>query len=484
MKTKNLIKIALSALIVLGAFTSCVNDSDFDTPQVQEEDNNIGNSNISAVQDAINQQFVAGNPASLKFTFPDDSPIIVPAYVVSDDTGGNFYKKLIVQDMASNPTAGLEIMIDQGSLHTTYNTGRKIYIKMAGLTVEYIDGQTSSPGFVNASDPTDATPGVYKIGIQGTDRLDRIPSIMLQNYIVRSSTTEAIVPSVITPADFDDAHMNTYIQMNNTQVAIGDLGKTFAGEAGDSYDATRTLLNCDSEVEFGLMTSTFSNFKSMVMPEGKGTLKAVLMKNYRERAVVTVLNSYADVDFPSTDRCGYGLLDCTGGALSASATTLFSEDFESYATNTTAYPSWTAINVNGGARLFRNRSYSGNKYSEASAYGSGEDPMEVWLVTPAIDLDTTANEVLTFKTKAHHDNGSVLTVLVSTDFTGDVATATWLATDATIGTASSIYGNWTNSGDINLSCLTGNVYIAFVYKGADGGITTGMQLDDVMVKGE
>ncbi len=484
MKTKNLIKIAFGLLVFLGTFTACVNDNDFDTPQVNTEDNDIATSTVSAVQDAINQQFSAGNPASLQFTFPDDSPIVVPAYVVSDDTGGNFYKKLIVQDAATAPTAGLEIMIDQGSLHTTYNVGRKVYIKMAGLTVAYIDGQTSNPGFVNASDPTDAIPGVYKVGILGTDRLDRIPATEFQNHIVRSSTTEAIVPTVITPANFDDAHMNTAVQIDDSQVDIADLGKTFAGEAGDSYDATRSFFNCPTEASFGVMTSTFSNFKSVVMPAEKGSLTAVLMKDYRERNPVVVLNSYEDVNFTDPSRCGYGLLDC-GAASTATMPTLFSEDFESYSTNTTAYPGWTAVNVNNATgRLFRNRSYSGNKYSEASAYGSGENPMEAWLVTPAIDLTTVTDAVLSFKTKAHHDNGSVLTVLVSTDFSGDVTTATWSAVNATIGTASSTYGNWTNSGNISLSCITGgNVYVAFKYKGADGGTTTGMQIDDVKVVG-
>ncbi len=484
MKTLKNIKIALSLLVFIGAFSSCVNDADYDTPQVQEQDTYISNSTIDAVKNTINQQFAAGNPATLVYTFPDDSPVVIPAYVVSDDTAGNFYKKLIVQDSPSAPTGGLEISIDQGSLHTQYNIGRKLYIKMAGLTVGYIDGQTSNPGYANASDPTDAVPGIYRVGVLGNDyKVDRIPATEFENHIVRASVTEAIVPAVITTADFDDTHMNTFIQMDNVQVEASDLGKTFAGEAGDQYDATRSFFNCTEEVGFGVMTSTFSNFKAMVMPSDKGTIKAVLMKNYRERDAVVVLNSYEDIDFTDTNRCGFGLLDCPPVA-TVGSTVLFSEDFESYAEDETAYPGWTAVNVNAGARLFRNRSYSGNKYSEASAYGSGENPMEVWLVTPAIDLDTTTDEVLTFKTKAHHDNGSVLTVLVSTDFTGDVTTATWMAVDATIGTSSSSgYGSSTNSGNISLSCLSGNVYVAFKYKGGDGGITTGMQLDDIMVKG-
>ena len=37
-------------------------------------------------------------------------------------------KKLIVQDKAENPTAGIEIILNKTSLSETYDIGRKIYV--------------------------------------------------------------------------------------------------------------------------------------------------------------------------------------------------------------------------------------------------------------------------------------------------------------------------------------------------------------------
>jgi hypothetical protein len=109
--------------------------------------------------------------------------------------------------------------------------------------------------------------------------------------------------------------------------------------------------------------------------------------------------------------------------------------------------------------------------------------MEVWLITPAINLDTTENEFLDFSTKTGYNNGAALTVFVSTDFTGDINAATWLMVDGTIanGPSSGYESSFTNSGHVDVSCLEGDMYVAFRYKGGASGITTTFQIDDVTV---
>jgi len=488
---KNLFKITLSLLFIAASFTSCVDDKDFDTPQVVEIDNDIATAELNSVRNNILNQYNSSNPSpsQLIYTYPENSTAIVAAYVVSDDTYGNYYKKMIVQDKPENPTMGFEISINQGNLHAIYNKGRKVYIKMAGLSVGYYDGQqgNASSGYENQSNPTDGTPGIYRIGIENDGSIDRIPNTDFKNYIKRSSVSEMIVPKLITDADFTDETMNTFVTMENIQFELGDLGKTFANEQGDAYDATRLLFSCDTENAFGLMTSTFSSFKSLKFSmndnlSGKGDLKGILMKSYREANSVIVLNTYEDVNFSDTDRCDPVILDCGDNTVGGSVV-VFEENFESFSDNTTDLPGWTNVNVNGGSRVYKIDSYSGNVYMAGSAYGSGENPLEDWLVTPAINLDSTTDEELTFKTQAHHDNGRTLKVYASSDFTGDVTTATWVLINATVGTASSTYGDWTNSGSINISCLEGDVYIGFKYEGGDNAITTGMNIDDVKVTG-
>ena len=140
--------------------------------------------------------------------------------------------------------------------------------------------------------------------------------------------------------------------------------------------------------------------------------------------------------------------------------------------------------LNGGSTLYSSRSFSGNRYVQISAYNSDESPLQAWLVTPEIDLDTTTDEELTFETNTGYDNGSALTAYVSSDFTGDVTTATWLKIDAELSEGpSSGYNSFSSSGSINISCLTGKLHIAFKYEGADGGITTTFQIDNVKITG-
>ena len=45
------------------------------------------------------------------------------------------------------------------------------------------------------------------------------------------------------------------------------------------------------------------------------------------------------------------------------------------------------------------------------------------------------------------------------------------------------YGSFASGGNINISCLDGDVYFAFQYLGADGGITTTFQIDNIKVTG-
>ena len=105
-------------------------------------------------------------------------------------------------------------------------------------------------------------------------------------------------------------------------------------------------------------------------------------------------------------------------------------------------------------------------------------------MTPEIDLDGTTDEELTFETNTGYDNGNALSTYVSSDYNGDVTTATWLRIDAALSSGpSNGYNSFSSSGSINISCLTGKLHIAFKYEGADGGVTTTFQIDNVKITG-
>ncbi|MCI2229276.1 DUF5689 domain-containing protein [Polaribacter sp. MSW13] len=479
MKT-NKIYSFLSFLMIAFTITSCVQDGDFDVPNVTVEEPNITpNSTILAIKTALQQEF--NSTGDLVYTFYENAsnPTYVEGYVVSSDAAGNFYKKLIVQDKAENPTAGIEIVLNKSSLSETYEVGRKVYIKLDGLSVSYDDGESAS--YIS---PSNGIPGKYVLGVLDGDQVDDIPSTSIKDHIWRSATVANIVPTSIQLADITGAHINTMIELSSAQMLKSDLTKTFAGEATDEFDGFRTIFECDTEKTIQLQTSTFASFKSNLVPQGKGTFKAVLSKDFRSEFLVAIANTPSDLDFTDSNRCDPPVLDCGTGAVGGSVV-LLDEDFEGI-TSTSGITSagWTNVNVNGGSTLFTSTSFGGNRYVQISAYNSGEAPLEAWLVTPEIDLDATTGEELTFETNTGYDNGKALTAYVSSDFTGDVTTATWLKIDAVLSEGpSSGYNSFIGSGSINMSCLSGKVHVAFKYEGADFGVTTTFQVDNVKVTG-
>ena len=469
----------VSFLMMAITMISCVEDGDFAVPNIAVQEPNITvNSNIAAIQSALQQEFNSNEELTYTFDVNEDNPTYAEGYVVSSDAAGNFYKKLIVQNKPENPTAGIEIILNKTSLSETYDVGRKIYIKLDGLSVTYDDGERTI-------DPTNEVPGKYILGVLDGDRVDDIPSTSVEDHLIRSATVSQIVPSSIALGDVTEAHINTMIQLPSAQILKSDLDKTYAGESDDEYDGMRTIFECETEQTIQLQTSTFASFKSNVVPSGKGSMTAVLTKDYFSEILVAIINTPSDLEFNDSDRCDPPVLECAGSNVGGS-TIILDEDFENITSaNDITNAGWTNVNVNGGSNLFSSRSYAGNRYVQISAYNSDESPLEAWLVTPEIDLEGTSNEELTFDTKTAFDNGSALSVYVSSDFTGDVTTATWLRIDATLseGPASGYSSTFTNSGSIDISCLSGGVHIAFKYVGADGGVTTTFQIDNVRVTG-
>lgn len=471
----------VSFLMIALTITSCVEDGDFAVPDITVEEPSItANSSITAIQTALQQQFNSNGDLIYTFDVNENNPTYAEGYVVSSDATGNFYKKLIVQDKAENPTAGIEIILNKTSLSETYDIGRKIYVKLDGLTVTYDDGESSN--YIN---PTNNVLGKYILGTLDGDQVDDIPSTSIQDHLFRSATVSEIIPSNIALAEVTEAHINTMIHLSSAQMLKSDLNKTFAGEPEDEYDGLRTIFECDTEKTVQLQTSTFASFKSNVVPSGKGPMKAILTKDYFAETIVAIVNTPSDIEFNDAERCDPPVLDCGVGNVGGN-TVLLNEDFETITSdNDIINAGWTNVNVNGGSTLFSSRYYGGNRYVQISAYNSDESPLEVWLVTPEIDLDNTTDEELTFDTKTGYDNGAPLSTYVSSDFTGDVTTATWLKIDATLsqGPSSGYNSVYTNSGSINISCLSGKVHVAFRYEGADGGVTTTFQVDNVKVSG-
>ena len=128
--------------------------------------------------------------------------------------------------------------------------------------------------------------------------------------------------------------------------------------------------------------------------------------------------------------------------------------------------------------------FDGNKYAQTSAFSSNEPAYEVWMVTNGVNLPSGTSPTLTFGTNDGFYNGDALTVKISTDFTGNVNSATWTNLNATFSSGhTSGYGdNFISSGDIDLSAYAGQViYIGFQYLGSTNGVTSTYQIDNISI---
>ena len=155
---------------------------------------------------------------------------------------------------------------------------------------------------------------------------------------------------------------------------------------------------------------------------------------------------------------------------------LFYENFEGI--SNTGYDVWVSldgwenISQSNGTEKWEARVFpipDGNQFAQISAYKSDETTMEVWLITPEIDLDNSTGEVLTFQTKDGFNNGEGLEVFISTNYSGNISSATWTKLDADLasGTSTGFASSFTDSGDIDLSSYNGKARIAFKYSGGD-----------------
>ena len=142
MKTLQINKIII-LLLSLVVFTACVQDDEFNTPDTSVVEPNIPENakvQISALAGELAQ---AQDNTSLDYTDEEttysytfsEAPIYMEGFVVSSDEGGNFFEEIIIQDNFENPTIGIKLLIDVNPLFVRYEPGRKVYVKLNGLSV-------------------------------------------------------------------------------------------------------------------------------------------------------------------------------------------------------------------------------------------------------------------------------------------------------------------------------------------------------------
>ena len=269
MKTKNIFKYIGLFFIIL---CSCINNEDFSIPTLGEDKEYV---NLTSLNDIAN--LYQGNLVAF------EEEITTSGYVVSSDKDGNFYKSIFIQDTPTNPTIGVEIKINDTNLSARYAIGRKIFINLKGL-------------FLNK------THGNYQIGSKNTfgNGVDRISVNDYVYFIDRSSEISDIIPTLLDISELNEKHTNTLIKVNNVQSEIKGLQYATPNSSSE-YVINRSIISCNTSEKLTLTNSVFTSFKSLFIPDKKGSITGVF-NMLDDKKYLTIRNTN-DIDFNEEYGC-------------------------------------------------------------------------------------------------------------------------------------------------------------------------------------
>ena len=471
MKTTKLLTLILAIFAGI-AFTSCVEDDDYNIPNSLGNEENAGLEQIMAELNSgelmeisiadLKQLYQTYDDAQSGFDYdqfiqiPDN--LVVKGYVTSSDATGNFYKEFYIQDAPENPTAAIGVLLNQVDSYNQFNIGREVYVRLKDMYVG-----------LNSNE-------VICVGGSTDDReVDEFTANLIPQHVFRSATTETIVPLSVNLSQIGANHVGMFVTSENVQFPETLAGSTY-GDPSEDFDTQRTLQSCEGfgYSNFLLESSSFSNFYNTPLPTAGGSISGVVLRSFGGDDLVLLLNELSDVQFNSS-RCTPLNID--------DFNVVYEESFDSQG-------SWEVTNTVG-TQDWSNRSFGGESYMRGSAFAGSGNPIAnivSWLISPPIDFDAQNDEQLLLEIADAFNNGQPLKAYYSNDYTtgSNPDDATWTevgtAEIEALGVNTGFYdNNYEATGLIDLSMVSGTAYLAFVYDSANGTVSTTIDLSDVKI---
>jgi hypothetical protein len=224
MRNLNKYKGLLMAFIAV-AFTFGCDTNDFDTPPVKSLDESTFIT-IGGLRELC--------PPGSTHTFTEDRVLF--AVVTMDESTGNLYKNLVVQDETSAVLLRL-------TASSRVREGDSLRISLKGTTLQYFNS-------LFQIDNVD----VKKLVVQETGK-HKEPILVTISDLLAS--------------DFPTALQSKLIMIENVQFLAADLDKTYA-DAANQQTVNRTLQDGSGNIVI-VRTSGFANFANVKVAEGSGT---------------------------------------------------------------------------------------------------------------------------------------------------------------------------------------------------------------------
>ena len=279
MKNKLVALSSFATLLLVASILTLSCNKKFDAPPTSQPIDITANTSIATLK-ALHS---SGNYEQI-----NDSDII-EGVVVADDSSGNFYKEIVIQDS----TSGIVVLLDGYDLYTTYPIGAQIFIKAKGLYLGDYDGQIE----LGAGQGTSTS---------GAPQLNSIASALFSQYIEVGTLHNVITPRVVTVSqlttNLQDPLQSTLIQLNNFQFANADTSKTYAvPSVGTStpQNSSFTISDCSGN-SITLYNSGYATFAGLSVPNGNGSIVGIDAP-YNSTPQILIRDT-SDVQFTGT-RC-------------------------------------------------------------------------------------------------------------------------------------------------------------------------------------
>lgn len=241
----------LFMLAFVSAFVSCVNDDDYNTPDLS------GQCGDHIVTKSANDVLALATAPPTLYTANDT----IEAYVTSSDEGGNFYKT--VSFITADTTKAFSMPMDAYNLYTKFEPGRKVYIALKDLYVgkdfnanligELYNGRV---GRIGGS--------VYKkVVLPSCEKIDE------EKFIKRRTILQAM----------KDEYLNMLIEFDSVQFTDASNGATyFDASLPSPGGATNHKIIDRQGTEVILRVSEYATFNKNLTPTTSGKIRGVMTK--------------------------------------------------------------------------------------------------------------------------------------------------------------------------------------------------------------
>jgi hypothetical protein len=206
---------------------------------------------------------------------------IIEGLVTANDSSGNFYKQIIIEDS----TAGIAVNIDDYNLFTSYPVGRNVFIKLNGLIL-YDDNK-----LIQIGGSKDAN-----------NNINPIAAPLKNQHVIKGAANVPVAPKVVDISDLNDSYQNMLIQLTNMEFSETDTTKTYADTSSSKNAISFVLKNCSNK-SITLRNSGFASFAGINIPNGNGNIICIYSVYNTSKQIL--IRDTSDIQFINT-RCNGG----------------------------------------------------------------------------------------------------------------------------------------------------------------------------------